>query len=567
MNFSHMKVSTRLIATFSILLLMVLSLSIFVYAGISSAQKKSASVTDTSVPTLQALADMSAASMAMRITEMKYSYQIDIKNSPDEASDAEASMKESMNKFVDALHRYNEHADTDEKKAFADKIAADWTATEHIHSTILQLAQQQKTKQLNDLFTHEALKTRAAVHDSLGKLWLLETKQTNAISVAIKSSFETIQWMLIVGCAIALLFAAVAGWWLMRYVLQAFSNTIVVSKRIASGNLVEPVRDAHLRNEVGALLNSMEEMRTSLARTVASVRENADGVASASEQISRGNADLSTRTEEQASALEETASAMEELSATIKQNTDNAMNADRLAQDASKVANDGGEIVKRVVKSMQGINEGATRVVEVISLLDSIAFQTNLLALNASVEAARAGEQGRGFAVVASEVRNLAQRSAEASREIGGLITESVNNIRSGTDLANEAGGTIDEVVRSVNSLKDIMGEISAASYEQNQGVSQVSMAVTQMDQTTQQNAALVEESAAAASNLYDQARVLQETVQVFKINTSLPLNARQPSAAPRASSAPAARSKPAPKAQPAPTASSHDDNSDWETF
>lgn len=563
MNFSHMKVSTRLIATFAVLLSLMLGLSLFIYVSITGVKIRSAAVTDNNIPTLQSIADMNSAALSLRTDELKYAYVIDFKDLP-VARGTEDHMKGNISKFEGSLRSYGERAESPEEKRFVEQLNQQWANMMAFHNSMIPLVQQQQSKKLDDLLETDGVATRAAMESLLTKVYDNEVKQSSQASNVVRYSFDSMQTMLLIGCSIAIIFAGIAAWLLIRYLLNAFHNTVVVAQRIASGNLAEPIEGHGVRNEIGALLKAIDEMRTSLAGTVTSVRENADSVASASEQIARGNTDLSSRTEEQASALEETASAMEELSATIKQNTDNAMNADRLAQDASKVANDGGDIVKRVVSRMKDINEGAERVVEVISLLDSIAFQTNLLALNASVEAARAGEQGRGFAVVASEVRNLAQRSADASREIGALITESASSIRNGTELANEAGHTIDEVVKSVGRLKDIMGEISAASYEQNQGVAQVSTAVTQMDQTTQQNAALVEESAAAAASLYEQARELQNTVQVFKVDTSHEFStvSHQP-----VTRKPTIASKSQPTARAKPAKSTTDNNDDWETF
>ena len=567
MNLSHLKVSTRLIATFAVLLSLMLGLALFIFITVSNVQQRSAEVTDNNIPTLQSIADMSSSSLSLRTDELKYAYVVDPKDTASLRA-TEEHMKFNIAKFEGALQSYTKRAQSSDEKRYAEQLSQQWADMISLHNRLIPLIQQQQAKKVDELIQTEGVSTRTAIENQMVKVYANEVKQSAESSQAVHSSFSSMQVFLGIGCVIAILFACATGWLLIRYLMKAFYNAISVAERIAAGNLIGEVEGREIHNEVGSLLKAMDDMRTSLANTVMSVRENSDSVASASEQIARGNTDLSSRTEEQASALEETASAMEELSATIKQNTDNAMNADRLAQDASQVANDGGDIVKRVVTRMQDINEGANRIVEVISLLDSIAFQTNLLALNASVEAARAGEQGRGFAVVASEVRNLAQRSADASREIGALITESVTSIRSGTQLANEAGDTIDEVVKSVGRLKDIMGEISAASYEQNQGVSQVSTAVTQMDQTTQQNAALVEESAAAAASLYEQARELQTTVQVFKVQGGRDLSPvnRQP-----ATRKTTVHASPKPKVhstvKPKPAKASTDNNDDWETF
>ena len=268
-----------------------------------------------------------------------------------------------------------------------------------------------------------------------------------------------------------------------------------------------------------SVMAAMRAMRNSLLAVVGTVRQNAEGVATASAQIAQGNADLSQRTEEQASALEQTAAAMEQLGSTVRQNADNARQANQLAMGASTVAIKGGDVVNRVVTTMQGINESSKKIADIISVIDGIAFQTNILALNAAVEAARAGEQGRGFAVVASEVRSLAHRSAEAAKEIKSLISASVERVEQGTTLVDQAGATMTEVVTAIRRVTDIMGEISAASSEQSTGVAQVGEAVTQMDQATQQNAALVEESAAAAESLKVQALQLVQAVAVFKLS------------------------------------------------
>ena len=262
-------------------------------------------------------------------------------------------------------------------------------------------------------------------------------------------------------------------------------------------------------------------MRDSLSGIVGQVRSGAEGVSSASAEIAQGNHDLSARTEHQASALEQTAASMEELNATVKQNAETTKQANQLAQSASQVAVKGGQVVAQVVDTMKGINESSHKISDIISVIDGIAFQTNILALNAAVEAARAGEQGRGFAVVASEVRSLAGRSAAAAKEIKSLINASVERVTQGTTLVDQAGVTMTEVVSSIKRVTDLMGEISAVSNEQSLGVGQIGEAVQQMDQVTQQNAALVEEMAAAASSLKSQANELVETVAVFQLNSN----------------------------------------------
>jgi methyl-accepting chemotaxis protein len=271
-------------------------------------------------------------------------------------------------------------------------------------------------------------------------------------------------------------------------------------------------------NDRSSMLFSMRLMQEHVTRTIGTIKISADSIATATQQIAAGNQDLSQRTEEQAASLEETASSMEELTSTVHHNTENARQASTLASMASSTAQRGGEVVGRVIETMQGISGSSAKVAEITNVIEGIAFQTNILALNAAVEAARAGEQGRGFAVVASEVRNLAQRSATAAKEIKVLIGESVDRVQVGAKLVEEAGSTINEIVQSVKRVTDIMSEISSASQEQSSGIEQVNQAVTQMDQVTQQNAALVEEASAAAQSMAEQAQALRDAVAVFKV-------------------------------------------------
>ncbi|MBV8665646.1 MAG: cache domain-containing protein [Burkholderiaceae bacterium] len=292
-----------------------------------------------------------------------------------------------------------------------------------------------------------------------------------------------------------------------------------VTRRMADGDLTV---DITLRNgDKSSLLHGIATMRENLTRIVSNVRVGSTTVATASAEIASGNQDLSARTESQAGALEETASSMEELGSTVDQNADNARQANQLAQSASGIAIKGGEIVSKVVEMMEGINHSSKNIVDIITVIDGIAFQTNILSLNAAVEAARAGEQGRGFAVVAGEVRNLAARSSEAAKEIKALITDSVSRVHQGSEMVQQAGTTMNEIVASIGRVTDIMGEISAASSEQSAGVSQVCQAVIQMEQGTQQNAAMVEQIAAAAASLNGEAQALVEVVSAFKINES----------------------------------------------
>ncbi|HEX9174382.1 MAG TPA: methyl-accepting chemotaxis protein [Telluria sp.] len=320
--------------------------------------------------------------------------------------------------------------------------------------------------------------------------------------------------------AVALLVGCVLAWSLTRSITRPLARAVMLAETVASGDL-RTVIDANSRDEFGQLLAALKSMNESLRNTVAEVHSGTDMISTASQEIAAGNLDLSARTEQQASALEETASSMEELTGTVKQNADNARQANILAASASAVAVKGGAVVSQVVDTMAAINVSSRKIVDIISVIDGIAFQTNILALNAAVEAARAGEQGRGFAVVASEVRNLAQRSAAAAKEVKTLITDSVEKVDAGGKLVDQAGSTMAEIVQSITRVTDIMTEIASATLEQTAGIEQINMAIAQMDEVTQQNAALVEEAAAAAGSLQDQASALARVVSVFNVGTA----------------------------------------------
>lgn len=319
---------------------------------------------------------------------------------------------------------------------------------------------------------------------------------------------------------VALLVAGALAVLITRSIVGPIGKAVEFSEAIAAGDLTARLKHES-RDELGALIKSMESMQADLVKVVSNVRQGSEGVATASSEIAEGNHDLSARTEQQASALEQTSASMEELSSTVKQNAQSAIAANELASRASHVAMRGTVIVGELTDSMSEINESSKRINDIISVIDGIAFQTNILALNAAVEAARAGEQGKGFAVVASEVRSLASRSASAAKEIKELITSSVDKVDKGVEQAGRAGSTMMEIMESIKKVTDLMAEIDRASQEQASGVAQVGEAVSHMDQATQQNAALVEEMAAAASSLKSQAQELVQTVSIFKLSES----------------------------------------------
>ncbi|NHZ79894.1 methyl-accepting chemotaxis protein [Massilia sp. CCM 8695] len=383
------------------------------------------------------------------------------------------------------------------------------------------------------------LAAKAGIVDQLlSALVAQKEKKSAEVAAASGQRYQSSRFLML-ALAIGSLGAGVGlGLWITRGLTRQLGGeaayAVRVAGAIAAGELSTVIQTRP--GDTGSLLYAMETMRAALVSIVAQVRSGTDPIATASGQIAAGNLDLSARTEQQASSLEETASSMEELTSTVKQNADNARQANVLAANASEVAGRGGAVVTEVVHTMNSVNESSRKIVDIIGVIDSIAFQTNILALNAAVEAARAGEQGRGFAVVASEVRNLAQRAAAAAREIKTLINDSVDQVDTGGKLVDQAGRTMADIVESITRVTAIMSGIALASMEQTAGIEQVNMAITQMDEVTEQNAALVEQAAAAAGSMREQAAALAQVVSVFKLGNDKPVRpALPPPVRPRA--------------------------------
>lgn len=402
-----------------------------------------------------------------------------------------------------------------------------------LRAELFKLKDSGRTQEVSDLLDSKMAAVFQAYTGALGKLLAYQTQQARQLAEQSASQFQGSRALLAGLGLVTLVLGAALALALTRSIVRPLTRAVALAEQVAAGELHVAIRHGR-SDEIGQLFDALSHMTARLADTVGRVRDGAVAIDAASREIANGNMDLSRRTEHQAGALEETASAMVELTSAVKQNSGNARQANRLAESASAVAGKGGKVVSEVVQTMASINDYAHKIVDITSVIDSIAFQTNILALNAAVEAARAGEQGRGFAVVASEVRNLAQRSASAAKEIKQLINESAERIASGSELAQAAGATMAEIVLSVEKVTGIMSAISAASAEQEHGIEQVNAAIGDMDDVTQQNAALVEEAAAAADAMQDQARELAQLVGSFKIEGGKHRVHQFPLAAPR---------------------------------
>jgi len=499
----------------------------------------------------------------------------------------EAAMREESKKIVSARERYTEAHKTLQKMLVAAEGKALLARADEkaalllpLNSQLSELALQNKNEEATQIFI---TKFQPAVRSVLAELDAMDASESSQARAASREAAEGYAWsrnlMFALG-GFAILFGAGIAWLTTRSITRPIGEAVQVAEKVAAGDITSRI-EVHSKDETGRLMAALKAMNESLVRIVREVRMGTDTIATASSQIASGNQDLSSRTEQQASSLEQTAASMEELTSTVKQNADNARQANQLAVSASEVAVKGGSVVSQVVGTMGSIDASSKKIVDIIGVIDGIAFQTNILALNAAVEAARAGEQGRGFAVVASEVRSLAQRSAAAAKEIKTLIGDSVEKVEEGSKQVAEAGRTMEEIVGSVKRVTDIMGEITAASQEQTSGIEQINQAITQMDQVTQQNAALVEEASAAAQSLQEQAGSLVQTVSIFKIDANAvapvrpgftpitpiprPVKPVRPVAKQPVKALPARR---APAAKPAPQlAMAGDPKGDWTEF
>lgn len=516
MNFSNLKIRVRLSFGFGLTLLTMLFMVVISVVRLNDIADRNRQILEDDAVGVASALEISA------LIQENGSRTLELFITPDQnARTGQYTAIDANKKKISALLETSKRLALapNEKEAVEKLIASNTAFVTAFSKTgdLIELDQKDEAIAMMGKSTFPALKQSLI---DIDKLSTIQKMDMNANGEEIKNIIMFSRNLMIVLGIIALLLSAAFGAWIARSITGPLDEAVKVATKVANGDLTGRI-EVRSRDETGQLLSALADMNNSLVMTISQVHNSTEMISTASGEIASGNADLSSRTESQASSLEETASSMEELTSTVKQNADNARQANQLAIAASEVALQGGAVVAQVVSTMGDINTSSKKIVDIISVIDGIAFQTNILALNAAVEAARAGEQGRGFAVVASEVRNLAQRSASAAKEIKTLIDDSVEKVGVGSRLVDEAGITMNKVVTSISNVTDIMGEITAASAEQTSGIEQINTAVIQMDEVTQQNAALVEQAAAAAGSLQEQAVTLANLVQQFKIDTT----------------------------------------------
>ena len=530
MSLSNFKVGTRLAAGFGIVILLLIAVMALGINRLSVVNDATAVIGKQRYPEIRAAftvnADIGSIAISMR--------NMVLTENDDLIKREVQSIKAASDRITANLDAIGRGLTTEQGRALFKTVVDTRTPYQAHQKEFISMVTEGRGAMATNLLMMTMQKEQASYMAAVQALVTLGDKQVEQASEDSVSVYRSGRTMMLALAAAAIVFAAVFAWLLSRSITRPLKQAVEIARTVAGGDLSHKVA-VHGRDETGQLMLALQEMTASLVGIVDNVRRGTDNISVSSREIAAGNLDLSSRTEQQASSLEETASAMEELTATVKQNADNARQANQLALTASGIASEGGQVVGQVVETMGAIDASSRKIVDIISVIDGIAFQTNILALNAAVEAARAGEQGRGFAVVATEVRSLAQRSAAAAREIKGLIGDSVEKVETGGRLVAQAGATIREVVASVQRVTDIMAEITAASNEQSAGIEQVNQAISQMDQVTQQNAALVEEAAAAAGSMQEQAATLAGVVGAFRLDAGTPALAGATSkAAPR---------------------------------
>ncbi|MDB5795395.1 MAG: hypothetical protein JWR25_1774 [Noviherbaspirillum sp.] len=512
--FYNLKIAHKLVLSFVLLLLFSVALGGFAIFQLARVNHAAVELKSVWLPSMHEILEIKTTIARMRSIELQYgtvSPNADMAHFEKNVTALSSELRSRMDQYARFV------GTPAEKKAFETFKSRFEAHMTHIGKAFTAIKEQRDWEVSEILRDNVIVASRKQLDEAVAAL--IELNKAGSTEAGMRgdalylSSRIWIAGFLLVSVALGLALAL----WIARIVSKPLKSAVGISRKVADGDLTTSV-EVGSTDETGELMQALQDMNASLNRIVAGVRSSTDTIATASSQIATGNMDLSSRTEEQAGTLEKTAASMSDLTATVKQNADNAHKANQLAESASKVALKGSAVVSQVVDTMNLIDQSAKKIVDIIGVIDGIAFQTNILALNAAVEAARAGEQGRGFAVVSAEVRNLAQRSATAAKEIKLLISDSVEKVDMGAKLVSQAGSTMDEVVQSAQKVAGIIGEITVATQGQEQKIETINMAIDQLEKVTQQNAALVEEAAAASQSLHDQVGNLALSVNVFQL-------------------------------------------------
>ena len=513
MSFANFKIGHRLASAFGIVVLLLITITGLSILRLTTLHQSADLIINDRYPKI-AMANHVLNDINLIAIAMRNSIILDDAEKIKSELDTIPSARQNIDKNLDQLDKF---LSTERGRAIFKEIKDARTKYRSGQNEFLRLMAEGKKQEAGALLVSTVMQAQTAYMNQVKNLINLVDELIAQEGPKATKEYRNGVSIMLALAGIASLLACGFAYGVTRSITQPLRKAVQIANTVASGDLGSQI-EITSKDEAGQLMQALKDMNDSLVTIVGEVRCGTDTIATASGQITSGNLDLSSRTEQQASSLEETAASMDQLMSTVKQNADHARQANQLALSASDVAGKGGAVVAQVVDTMDSINQSSKKIVDIIGVIDGIAFQTNILALNAAVEAARAGEQGRGFAVVATEVRNLAQRSASAAKEIKTLIDDSVNKVKEGSKQVNEAGQTMERIVDSVKRVTDIMGEITTASQEQTAGIGQVNQAIRQLDEATQQNASLVEEAAAAAQTLQDQAMHLSQVVSVFKL-------------------------------------------------
>jgi methyl-accepting chemotaxis protein len=514
--FYNLRISRKLLISFCLILSLTCSLGAFSVSQLAKVNQASVEIATNWLPSISVALDLKVALSRVRAIQLQHILSVkeqDFAQNEKELEQQNQLIRQKISDFAPL-------ANTDIEKTVIAKLAREFNDILSIQKKVLAISRANKMAEAHALHMAEFTPLYFRILSDADTLASVNLKGSKEADKVAHDTFQLSRIMILSLLLLSTFLGIAMATWVSRLVVKPLQQAVDVARRVADGDLTTAINPLS-KDETGQLMLALKAMTDSLSKIVNEVRLGTDCIATASTEIATGNLDLSSRTEQQASSLQETSSSVSDLTVAVKQNAESANHANQLAVSAGKIATEGGEVVAKVVETMESINTSSKKISDIIGVIDGIAFQTNILALNAAVEAARAGEQGRGFAVVASEVRNLAQRSASAAKDIKSLIDDSVTKVDTGSKLVEHAGATMQNIVSSVQRVTDIVGEISSSSRTQSTRIEQVNQSILQMDEVTQQNAALVEQAAAAAQSLQDQAGKLAQVVSVFRLGAT----------------------------------------------